>query len=253
MQESEVIGPSHPSASAPTVRPSCLAVIPARGGSKRVAGKNIREFAGRPVIAYTIEAALKSGLFARVIVSTDSEEIAAVATGFGAEVPFLRDSRLADDFVPVSVATKDVLERLDRAGGRFEHVCQLMPNCPLRTDSDITDSYRQLVQTGAVSQLSVVRFRWQNPWWAMKRDQDFSLVPLFEESLAARSQDLPELFCPTGAVWWAKEHTLRAHGTYHVPGRTGWEIPWTRGVDIDTEDDWAMAELLLRMQGERAD
>ncbi len=244
--------PSHLNADVRTESSSCLAVIPARGGSKRVPGKNIREFDGRPLITHTIEAALKSSLFARVIVSTDSEEIAAVATSFGAEVPFLRDSRLADDFVPVSAVTKDVLERLDSLGGQFEHVCQLMPNCPLRTDADITDSHRQFVRTGADSQLSVVRFGWQNPWWAMRRDQDLRLAPLFEESLTARSQDLPELFCPTGAIWWAAEQTLRAQGTYHVPDKTGWEIPWTRGVDIDTEDDWVMAELLLRMQREQS-
>ena len=228
--------------------PSCLAVIPARGGSKRVPKKNIRDFAGKPLIAHTIEAALRSGLFEQVIVTTDSPEIAEVSTAFGAEAPFLREAHLADDFVPVSVATKDVLERLDPAGGRFEFVCQLMPNCPLRTHADITDSHGQFTQTSADAQLSVVRYNWQNPWWAMRREQDLTLSPVFEEYLAKRSQDLPDLFCPTGAVWWIKQEALRREGTYYVAGKTGWEIPWARGVDIDTEDDWVMAELLFKMQ-----
>jgi len=81
----------------------------------------------------------------------------------------------------------------------------------------------------------------------MRREADYSLAPLFEEALSRRSQDLPELFCPTGAVWWAKAEVLRREGTYHIARRSGWEIPWARGVDIDNEDDWLAAELLLEM------
>ena len=79
----------------------------------------------------------------------------------------------------------------------------------------------------------------------MRRDEKFTLEPVFKDSITQRSQDLPELFCPTGAIWWANAEVLRREGTYHVANRTGWEIPWERGVDIDTEDDWAMAEVLL--------
>ena len=225
----------------------CLAVIPARGGSKRIPGKNLRSLRGRPLIAYTIEAALRSELFDRVVVTTDSDEIADVASECGAEVPFLRDSSLSDDFVPVSAATIDTVNRLDSTGEEFLHVCQLMANCPLRTAPDITDSYAQLVETGSRSQLSVVRYGWQNPWWAMRRDECFTLSPLFEEALKERSQDLPELFCPTGAIWWARVDSLLHAGTYYLPGRTGWEIHWMRGLDIDTEDDWEMAEVLLAL------
>lgn len=224
-----------------------LAVIPARGGSKRVPRKNIRPLAGKPLLVYTIEAAVQSGLFARVVVTTDSLEIAEIATGTGAEVPYVRDASLADDTVPVSAATLDALRRLDPGEDIYEAVCQLMPNCPLRNAEDVRDSYDQFVKTGADSQLSVVRYGWQNPWWAMRREPDFALVPLFEEALSKRSQDLPELFCPTGAVWWAKADVLRREGTYHIAARHGWEIPWTRGVDIDTEDDWIAAEVLLRL------
>jgi|WetSurMetagenome_2_1015567.scaffolds.fasta_scaffold13005_2 CMP-N-acetylneuraminic acid synthetase len=224
-----------------------LAVIPARGGSKRVPKKNIRPLAGRPLIAYTIAAALESGLFETVMVSTDSDEIAEIARSCGAAVPFMRGAAIADDSVPVSAATVDALQRLDAEGTLFASVCQLMPNCPLRTSEDVVASYEQFAATGAESQLSVTRFGWQNPWWAMKREPGFALTPLFPEALKERSQDLPDLFCPTGAVWWAKAAVLRREGTYHIATRTGWEIPWMRAVDIDNEDDWVAAELLLQM------
>lgn len=221
-----------------------LAVIPARGGSRRVPGKNTRDLLGRPAIAYTIDAALECGLFERVVVSTDSEAIAAVARACGAEVPFIRDPALADDQTPVSAATADALERL--GAGTVEHVAQLMPNCPLRTADDIRASHEAFLASRLPAQLSVARFGFQNPWWAVRRDRQGMLVPLFTDRITARSQDLPELFCPTGAVWWARAAVLLRERTFHVPGRGGWELPWQRAVDIDTEDDWQLAELLLR-------
>lgn len=226
---------------------TAIAIIPARGGSKRVPRKNVREMFGRPLIAYTIEAALQSGVFARVLVSTDNDEIAAVAQAHGAEVPFLRPSHLADDVTPVSAATVDMLRRIDLGNKSCSLVCQLMANCPLRDAADVVNSQRQFVETGAPSQISVVRYGWQNPWWAMRRDANHVLAPLFPEAQSSRSQDLPAVFCPTGAVWWARADVLRSEGTFHVVGRTGWEIDWRKGLDIDTEEDWAMAELLIRM------
>jgi CMP-N-acetylneuraminic acid synthetase len=225
-----------------------LAVIPARGGSKRLPGKNLRALGGKPLLAHSIVAAQESGLFERIVVSTDSEDIAAAAARYGADVPFLRGAQLADDVTPVSEATLDVLRRIDPAGEIYTQVCQLMANCPLRTACDIISSYEQFVRSGAEAQISVVRFGWQNPWWAVRRDERFVLEPLFEDALTQRSQDLPPLFCPTGAVWWAEAETLRRHRTFHVPGRTGWELPWDRGVDIDTEEDWLVADVLFRLQ-----
>jgi pseudaminic acid cytidylyltransferase len=221
-----------------------LAVIPARGGSKRLPGKNVRPLHGRPLIAHAIATARESGLFARVVVSTDSQEIARVAREYGAEVPFLRAADLADDVTPVSAATADVLDRLDPDGDRFDVVCQLMANCPLTRAADVADSFHQFDATGADAQVSVVRYGWQNPWWAMRRSERLELVPLFPDQLLQRSQDLPELFCPTGAVWWARADVLRRTRTFHVPNRTGWEMPWQRGIDIDTEDDWDLVEVL---------
>lgn len=223
-----------------------IAVIPARGGSKRVPGKNVKPMFGKPLIAYTIEAAQQSGLFDRIVVTTDSEAIAETARRFGADVPFLRGPNLADDITPVSAATVDVLVRLDPAGNLYDYACQLMANCPLRTSADILDSYRQFTETGADSQLSVVRYGWQNPWWALRRDAQFRLEPVFKDYIMQRSQDLPEIFCPTGAIWWAKTPVLRKEGTYHIPNRTGWAMPsWENALDIDTEEDWALVEALM--------
>lgn len=224
-----------------------VAIIPARGGSKRIPNKNIRPLAGKPIIAYSIEAAHESGLFERVVVSTDSEQIADIAQKFGGDVPFLRDKKLADDMTPVSEATADALHQLDPEGDMFAFVAQLMPNCPLRNAADLRDSFRQFEETKTESQISMVRYGWQNPWWAMQSNERNELQPLFREQMAARSQDLPELFCPSGAIWWAKAAILRLKKTFHLDNKTGWEIPWQRGIDIDTLDDWALAEALLRV------
>jgi pseudaminic acid cytidylyltransferase len=225
-----------------------LAVIPARAGSKRLPGKNIRVLCGLPALAYTIAAARDSGLFSLVLVSTDNETIAEIATRHGADVPFLRAAALADDETPVSSVTVDALLRVDRSGRRFNCVAQLMPNCPLRDAADVRDSFEQFVETEASAQLSVARFGWQTPWWAMRRGDDFTLAPLFPQEAVARGQDLPSVFCPTGAIWWARADTLREAGTFHVPGRTGWEIDPVHAIDIDTEDDWRLAEALMEQR-----
>lgn len=234
------------------MKSAAVAVIPARGGSKRVPHKNVRSLGGKPIIAHTILAACESGLFQRVVVSTDCTEIAQIAVAFGAEVPFLREAALADDFTPISAVTADALGRLEAAGDRYDYVAQLMANCPLRNAADIRDSYCQLDETDADAQISVTRFGWQNPWWAMQSDANNSLKSLFPQMKTTRSQDLPELFCPTGAVWWARADILRREKTFYVDNVRGWEIPWQRAVDIDTEEDWAMAEYLMqRSQAEQ--
>lgn len=227
-----------------TIQSNLLAVIPARGNSKRVPLKNVRMLRGKPALQYTIEAALQSGLFASVVVSTDSDAIAEIAIANGASVPFRRDATLADDHTPVSDVTIDVLKRIDDAG-KFSAVCQLMANCPLRTAEDIRDSYRQFEKTGARAQISVTEYGWLNPWWAVRMDESYRLSHLLPESLGQRSQDLPVVYCPTGAVWWARCAALLEEGTFHTADKTGWRIPWHRAVDIDSEEDWRMAEVLM--------
>lgn len=228
-----------------------LAVIPARGGSKRLPHKNVKELVGKPMIVYTIEAALACRLFDAVVVSTDDGEIAAVAADHGAEVPFLRDAGLADDFTPVSAVTLDVLNRLDGAGRRFSEVAQLMANCPLRDADDIVASFRAFEATTHEAQVSVTGYGWLNPWWALQRDENGAAKPVFEERLTSRSQDLPPLFCPTGAIWWIKATALRREGTFHIERRALFELPWQKAVDIDDQADFEMAELLLRQRAAR--
>ncbi len=222
-----------------------LAVIPARGGSKRLPRKNIRDLGGLPLIAYTLRAALESELFSRLVVSTDDIEIADIAKSFGAEIPFMRDS-LADDHSPVSLVTLDALKRLNEP---FDAVAQLMPNCPFRTAEDVKGSFEQFKKSDADTQLSVTRYGWLNPWWAMKlKDR---LEPLFPEALKTRSQDLDPLFCPTGAIWWAKPEALKTHKTFYAPNYGGFELSWDHALDIDDADDWKMAEALLILREQK--
>lgn len=223
-----------------------LAVIPARGGSKRVPRKNVRPFAGRPMIAHTIRAAVEAAVFDSIVVSTDDPEIADVARTHGAEVPFLRDAGLADDHTPVSAATRDALQRLDPDGGRFTSVAQLMPNCPLRGAEDVCASLATFEAGAHPSQISVTRYGWLNPWWALTTAEDGSVREVFADRLRERSQDLPTLVCPTGAIWWIDAETLRREGTFHLRRRGVWELPWRRAIDIDDEDDLALAALLAR-------
>lgn len=225
-----------------------VAIIPCRGGSKRVPGKNIRPLNGKPLIAYAIESAIKSAIFDAVIVSTDSAEIAEIALSYGADAPFMRGEDLADDFSPVSAATIDALRRTDPNGTLYQNVAQLMANCPLRNTDDILTSYKQFVESNADSQISVTEYGWLNPWWAMTSDEHNTLSPVFKEQMGVRSQDLPRLVCPTGAIWWAKASALLAHGTFYAPNYSGWSMPWERAVDIDTEEDWKMAEVLFSLK-----
>lgn len=224
-----------------------LGVIPARGGSKRLPRKNLRELGGRPMIAYTVEAALGSGVFETVIVSTDDAAIAEVARGCGAEVPFVRRPDLANDHAHVSEVALDALQRLDPDGSRFDVVAQLLPNCPLRTADDVRASQRAFEAGSSPAQLSVTRYGWLNPWWAMRRGDDGRLSPLFPDEMSSRSQDLPLLVCPTGAVWWARADALREHRSFHMPLRTAFELPWERAIDIDDEADLRMAEVVLEL------
>jgi CMP-N-acetylneuraminic acid synthetase len=235
-----------------STQPACIAVIPARAGSKRIPRKNVREFLSRPLIAHTIEAAVESALFTRVIVSTEDPQIAEISRNWGAEVPFIRDVSLADDFTDSSKVTADVLEKVDPDGHLYSYIAQLLPTCPLRNAADVRNSFQQMVTTAAVAQLSVTRFVWMNPWWAFRRDPQWQLSPVFPEALKTRSQDLQPLFGVVGAIWWAKSADLRKHRSFYVPGYTGWEIPWERGLDIDTEDDWKMALFIRDSQFQAA-
>jgi CMP-N-acetylneuraminic acid synthetase len=222
-----------------------IAVIPARGGSKRIPRKNLVEFGGRPLISWTIEAAVESDLFERVLVSTDDAEIAALAEEYGLDVPFLRD-RGADDFTPVSEATIAALNQVRaHIGETYQTVVQLLPSCPLRESRHIIEAVNNFRQHQATFQISCSEFGWTNPWWAVTLDDNQVPQPLFPEQRQARSQDLPRLYCPTGAIWIAQVEPLYRAGTFYGPGHIYFPIEWSAGIDIDNPGDLELARALL--------
>lgn len=227
-----------------------IAIIPARSGSKRIPNKNIIEFMGKPMIAWTIEAALKSEIFSDVLVSTDGEDIAGLSRRLGASVPFLRDSKDADDHTPVSIATVNSLIQMEEYKSvHYDIVVQLMPNCPCRTADDIVVSYDNISTSSADFQISVFRFGWMNPWWAVELDKETMMPkPLFPEAMKKRSQDLGELYCPTGAVWIAEAEELKRQKTFYGEGYTVFPLEWRNAVDIDDIDDLRMAEVAMSVQ-----
>lgn len=224
-----------------------LAVIPARGGSTRIPNKNIRPFAGRPLIAWTIDAAVASGLFDRVLVSTDDQDIAAAARDRGLDVPFLRREH-ADSVAPVSLATATAAEQASAVWGeRYAMVVQLLPTCPLRTATHLRAALEAFQAWGGPFQLSCARAVLDDPWWALQpTDQGFT--PLFPDALTSRSQDLPELRKPTGAVWVAHFDALVEQRTFYGRGYRWHELPWEAGIDIDTAEQWELAEALAAMR-----
>ena len=219
-----------------------IAIILARGGSKRLPGKNKRMFHGKPLVAWSIEAALLSRRFEKVLLSTDSQEIAAIGIEYGAEVPFLRN-RASDDHSSSSEATLAALDQAEEHWSQsFAVVAQLMANCPLRTSVHVCDAVNHFLQKNASSQISCFKFGWMNPWWAAKMDSDGCPEWVFPEARSSRSQDLPDLYCPSGALWIAKSHSLRAHQSFYTPDHIFNAMDWVSAMDIDDEDDWMMAE-----------
>jgi N-acylneuraminate cytidylyltransferase len=230
-----------------------IAVIPARGGSKRIPRKNVVDFCGKPMIAWTIEAARQAGLFDRILVSTDDAEIADVARRFGAEAPFLRD-RAADDFAPVAEATLAALAQAESHWGeRYATVVQLMANCPLRRSDDIRAAVTRFSESAAPFLVSCFRYGWMNPWWAHRVDSMGRAEPLFEGALDKRSQDLDALYCPTGAIWIGKVAALIQSRDFYGPGHIFHPIGWAESIDIDDHEDLAIARAAhLMHESERA-
>lgn len=216
-----------------------VALIPARGGSKRIEGKNIRDFFGHPMLAYSIGAAQATGLFTEVVVSTDDAATADVAVAYGATV-LDRPASLADDHSSVS----DVAVHAVQALGGFDEISLLMPNCPLRTSGDILDLHRAFAGAARQQQISAVHYRCTYPNWSLELDDEGRGSWYFGERLI-RSQDLAPLVAPTGAVWWSKVDALVDAGTFYGPGFHVELMDATRGVDIDTFEDLELAELLV--------
>lgn len=220
-----------------------LAVIPARGGSKRIPRKNVRPFAGRPMIGHAIAVARACGLFERIVVSTDDDEIARVARDAGAEVPFVRPPELADDHaatVPVIAHAVHAMGLPDSAA-----VCCLYPAVPLLEADDLRRALAQL-QAGATGYVFPVAEFPSPVQRALVRDADGRSRPLYPEFTQTRTQDLVPACFDAGQFYWAHASTWRAGRSIHGHASTV-VLPAWRVVDIDTADDWARAEALYRV------
>lgn len=218
-----------------------VAIIPARGGSKRIPKKNIIDFGGKPMIAWTITAALESQCFEHVIVSTDDQEIAEISEFYGAEVPFLRDSN-ADDYSSISQATVATLRKFqDFTGNCFTTTVQLMANCPLRNKVDIVNAVTAFEEHKRTFQISCFKFGWMNPWWALSLDEEGNGKKLFSEAINKRSQDLGDLYCPTGAIWIANTRMLLNQNSFYGEGHQFQPMPWINAIDIDEYEDLNLA------------
>lgn len=225
-----------------------IAIIPARGGSKRIPKKNIIDFMGKPMIAWTIKAAIESEVFDRIILSTDSEEIAQVGRDFGLEVPFLREEK-NDDISPVSEATIAAIKQAEKFYGEsYTTVVQLMANAPLRTGQEIKEHYNDFIDNNRDFQLSSFKFGWMNPWWSAKLSDDNSPVWMFPEGITKRSQDLDDLYCPTGVIWIANVQKLKKSNTFYGPNYKFCEINWKSAVDIDDYEDLEFAKALSSLK-----
>lgn len=214
---------------------SALALIPARGGSKRLPRKNILPFAGRPMLAWTVDAALQSGVFARVLVSTDDDEIASVARASGGEV-LRRPAEVSSD----EATLVDVVHHAFAGKAAPESFCLLLANCPLRTAEDIRRSAQMYRERRPAALLSVVSYGWTPPFRAQLLAGE-RLQPAFEDWIRKKSQAYPEVVCPTGAIYWSTPQALARADTLYIPGIEAFHMPWHRGIDIDTPEDLALA------------
>ena len=195
------------------------------------------------MIAWTIIAALKSKIFNRVVVSTDDIKIAQIEKKYGAEVPFLR-KKFNDDFSPISKATISALRNITKYWNEeYDYVVQLMANCPLRDEKDIKRSFNKFINKKRKFQISCFKFGWMNPWWSFKLDKKKGVEALFPKQLKKRSQDLPDLYCPTGAIWIAKTRDLIRNKTFYGKGYCFEEINWINAIDIDDHQDLEFAKI----------
>lgn len=223
---------------------SRLAVIPARGGSKRIPRKNIRTFAGKPMIAYAIEAARSSGLFERIVVSTDDSEIAAAATAAGADVPFMRPADLADDMTPTVPVVAHAIAACEAHGMHFQHVCCIYPGVPLLQWQDLATALTRLEKGDAAYVFPVVVF--PSPIQrALRRQSDGRTLPFHPQYVDTRTQDLEPAYHDAGQFYWGDAAAWRAGLSIHQNGSTI-VLPEWRCIDIDTPDDWHRAEAMYR-------
>ncbi|HEY4523106.1 MAG TPA: acylneuraminate cytidylyltransferase family protein [Candidatus Paceibacterota bacterium] len=226
--------------------PRILGVITARGGSKGIPGKNIKELGGKPLIVYTIEAAQKSNLITHLIVSTDDEAIAEVARGAGAEVPFIRPAELAQDSTPHLPVMQHALRFMEeRLGEPFDYTVILQPTSPFRTPDDIDMTLQKLIDTGADSAVSLVEVEnSEHPAKVKKLEGDRVLPYAIAEPEGTRRQDLPTAYRRSEAVY-AMRRNLIMGGRLYGDTIVGHVVPRERYIGIDYPLDWVKAEYML--------
>ena len=219
---------------------SVLALIPARGHSKGLPRKCLKDLRGKPLIAWTIEAAKQAPGVDRVVVTTDSAEIAHVALEWGADVPFMRPDALAGDDTPTIDAVLHALSLLPD----YEWLLLLQPTSPMRSSGDIEAILGLVAATGAPSAVSVCEAM-DHPYWTYRRHSSHRLSPFTPSPLILRRQDLPPAFALNGALYLAKCEWIQENRCLVAPESVGYVMPLERSVDIDSELDWKWAEFLL--------
>ena len=220
-----------------------LAIIPARGGSKRIPRKNIRDFLGIPIIAYSITTALNSGLFNEVMVSTDDDEIAQIAQQYGASIPFFRSSKNADDFSTTQEVLNEVLSKYKTELGKtFDFCCRIYPAAPFIRQEHLKGGFDMLLQNEVASVFPGVVFSYPI-WRGVVRDEKDKVKMIWPDYANSRSQDLKKVYHDAGQWSW-----FRVNSNWEQPFESSamFEIPEIEVQDIDTETDWSIAELKYR-------
>lgn len=226
-----------------------LAIIPARGGSKRIPRKNAKSFLDKPIIAYSIEAALKSGLFDEVMVSTDDAEIAEIAIKYGAKIPFMRSSETANDFATLADVITEVIAEYGKSELFFENVCCILPTAPMITAEDMTNGFAMLSKYDAV--MPVVMFSYPI-MRSLAMDNEGRVAMKWQEYATTRSQDIAPAYHDSGTFYWIKTDVFNSEKTLFPTNCGGIVVDEIKVQDIDTETDWKLAELKYSMMNEKS-
>lgn len=224
---------------------SAIAIITARGGSKRIPGKNKKDFLGKPIISYAVEAALTSGLFEEVMVSTDDEEIAQIARDAGAKVPFMRSSATANDFATTDDVLMEVLTEYKKCGRTFDYMACIYPTAPFVTAGKLQEAFRVLVQEDASGVMPVVPFSFPPQRGMAVRDG--RLEYCYPENAAKRSQDLETMYHDCGQFYFYHTQRYMACRGDLPDGYVPIIVPETEVQDIDNPTDWQLAEMKYQM------
>ncbi|NCI49070.1 pseudaminic acid cytidylyltransferase [Sediminibacterium roseum] len=220
---------------------NCLAIITARGGSKRIPRKNIKPFLGSPIIKYSIDAAVNAGCFTEVMVSTDDSEIAAIATSLGAKVPFTRSAGTSDDHATTADVIMEVLASYEKLGQTFDYCCCIYPTAPFVTAEKLKTAYDKLVSSGAESVVPVVRFGF--PILRSFKIVDGLVKMNWPEYMQTRSQDLEPAFHDCGQFYFLHVDSFKKNKRLFTDFTVPYEMPESEVQDIDHEEDWKVAEI----------